>query len=116
MFYCLSERLQHNIKNIDRRSQNSYTALCNGFVSHGAQIRGIRIFADAVHAETNANKICPRYLRAVRRFARVYLYTQAAVNTHLMNHGCFDRGKNSNTSNWIPCRDKDGADSGISSM
>ena len=31
---------------IHPRSQISYTALCNGVISHGAQIGGLRVFAD----------------------------------------------------------------------
>ena len=31
---------------IEQRSRNSYTALCNGIVSHGALIGGIWVFAD----------------------------------------------------------------------
>ena len=34
------------ITDIERRSQNSYTALCNGVASHGAQMRYILVFAD----------------------------------------------------------------------
>ena len=37
---------------IERRSQNSHTAPCNGAVNHGAPIKSLRVFAD----HTNGNK------------------------------------------------------------
>ena len=43
--------------------------------------------------ETNANKMSPRSLHAMRRFTCVYLHDQTAVYTHLINHGYFDHGK-----------------------
>ena len=36
------------------RSQTSYTSPCNGVVSHGSQIGGLRVFAD--HARKNKSK------------------------------------------------------------
>ena len=33
----------------ERRSQNSCTAPCNGIISHGVPIRGIRVFANHTH-------------------------------------------------------------------
>ena len=59
--FVASGSLDTNIKvssypttDIERRSQNSYTALCNGDVSHGAPIGGIRVFAD--HTSGNKRK------------------------------------------------------------
>ena len=49
---------------IERRSKNSYTALCNSVVSHEAPI-GVFGFLLNRHTETNANKMHQRYLRAV---------------------------------------------------
>ena len=60
---------------IQGRSQ-TYTAPCNGVVSHGAQNRG---FLPTTYAKTNVIQIRPRSLRAVRRFTRVYLHAQTAV-------------------------------------
>ena len=85
---------------IEKRSQNSYTSLCNGIVSHGAPIGGIQVFAD--HAETKANIMRPRSSRAVQRFKCVYLHAQIAVHAHLTNHCYFDQGKNPNTPNLSP--------------
>ena len=44
----MSQILQSSGKPTDkkRRSQNSYTAPCNGIVSHGTSIGGIKVFAD----------------------------------------------------------------------
>ena len=81
------------ITDIERRSHNSYTAPCNGGVSHGAPIGGIRLFLPTTHAETNANKMHPQSLWVVIRFTCVYLHAQTAVHTHLTNHGYFDSGK-----------------------
>ena len=39
---------------LDRRSRTSYTAPCNGVVSHGAPIGGFRVFAD--HTRGNKHK------------------------------------------------------------
>ena len=66
-----------NTTDIERRSSNSYTTPCNGVVSHGAPIGGI---LPTTHAETNANKMRPRSLRAIRRFMRVHLQAQTPVH------------------------------------
>ena len=44
---------------IDYRSQTTYTAPCNGIVSHGAPIGGIQVLL-TTHVEINTNKMCPR--------------------------------------------------------
>ena len=64
---------------VERISQNFYTAPCNGVVTHEAPIEGIRVFADHTRANKQ-NKMCP-------------LSLHAAVHMHLGNHGYFDRGK-----------------------
>ena len=86
------------------RSQNSHTAPCNGIVSHGAPIWGIRAFAD----HTRGNKHKENVPTIFTRFAHVYFHTQTGIHMQLMNHGYFDHGKNPNTLNWIPFQDKDG--------
>ena len=48
------------------------------------------------------NKMRSLALRAVRHFTHVYFHARTAVNTHLMNHGYFDRGENPNTPNLSP--------------
>ena len=54
--------------------------------------------------------------RSMWHFTRVYYHTQTTVHMHLTNHGYFDRGKNTNTPILAPCRNKDGAGSGISGL
>ena len=78
------------------------------------QLEGIRVLP-TTHAETNANKMRPRFSRAVRLFTRVYLHAHTAVglHTHLTNHSYFDRGKTRIPPIWAPWRDKDCAGSGI---
>ena len=95
---------------IERRSQNSYmlyTTPCNGVVSSGAPIGGIRNFAD--HTCRNTNKMYPRSLCAVQHFTRFYLHAETAVHIHKTNHGCFDCGKTRTPPIGAPCQDKDGA-------
>ena len=48
---------------IEGRSHTSYTALCNGIVSHGALIRGIQVLADKTRRNIITNKIYP-YVRS----------------------------------------------------
>ena len=55
---------------IQGRSQTSYTALCNGVFSHGAQIVGLWVFL-TMDAKTNAKPMCTLSLSAVLRFTRV---------------------------------------------
>ena len=64
------------------RSQNLYTAPCNGVVSHGAQIGGLRVFADHTRKnkpKTNASMITA-LLRTVGRFTRVCPHAKTAVD------------------------------------
>ena len=61
------------------RSQTSYTAPCNGVVSHGAQIGGLRVFANHTHrnkCKTNASTIFAH--RAA--FYTFYLHAQTTVD------------------------------------
>ena len=48
--------------NIERISQNSYTALCNGVISYGALIGGIR-FLPTKHVETNKQNASTMFMR-----------------------------------------------------
>ena len=66
--------------NIHGRSQTSYTAPCNGVVSHGAQIGDLWVFADHTRKKTNTKQMHPRSLRAERRFTPVNLHAQTAVD------------------------------------
>ena len=64
---------------IHQSSQTSYTALCNGVVSHGAEFGGLQVFAATSHAKLTQNK-CVHDLRAIRHFAFVCLHAQIAVH------------------------------------
>ena len=45
---------------IQGRSQTLYTTMCNGVVSHGAQIRGLHLFADNTQKKKK-KKRCKTY-------------------------------------------------------
>ena len=47
-------------KNIEKRSQNSYTTPCNGVVSRGAQIGGIQVFDDHTRGNKRKQNMRPR--------------------------------------------------------
>ena len=95
---------------LDQRSQTSYTAMCNGIVSHGAPTGGIRV--NHTHMETNAKKMCPwsslicaYYSRcALRLFTDAYLspsdHSRHRWRTLQTNQVNFDHVKNLNTINW----------------
>ena len=100
-------KLRVQITDIDRRSQNSYTAPCNGVVSHGAPV-GVFGFLSIIHAVTS--------LHVVWLFMLVYIRAQTAVHTYLTIHSYCDYGKNLNMPNWSLCQDKDSAGSGISGL
>ena len=108
------------VTDLDQRSQTFYTALCNGVVSHGAQIGGIRVFP-TTHTEINANKMCPWSLCAIMlRFTHVYLHAQTAVNTSDVRTWWITviliMGKTQIPHIGAPCRDENGNDSWISSL
>ena len=71
---CHKHKTWEVTADIDRRSQDSYTSLCNGVVSHGAPIGDIRVFAD--HTSGNKRKQNAFTIFA-RRFMCTYLYAQA---------------------------------------
>ena len=52
---------------IQGKSQTWYTAPCNGVVSHGDQIGGIRVFADNTR-NTSAKQMRPRSSRAMQHY------------------------------------------------
>ena len=56
---------------IHRRSQ-TYTALCIGIVSHGAQIGGLRVFADHTRKNKHKTNAPTIFAPAVRHFTHVY--------------------------------------------
>ena len=92
-----------------KASKISYTAPCNGIVTHGAQIWGLQVLP---------KQMCPQSLRDVRHFTCVYLQAQTAVDADDI---CTWRttvilitGKAGRPSIWAPCQNKNGAASGIS--
>ena len=89
---------------IQGRSQTSYAAPHKGVVSHGAQIGGLRVFAD----HTRKKRL--RSSRTRQRFTHLYLHaadhSRCRWHTHLTNHGYFDYGKNPKTPIWASCRIK----------
>ena len=87
---------------IERRSQNSYTTPCNGVCQPWSSNWGVFGFLSTTHAETKANKMCPRSLHAVWYFTCLYLQAlMNAVHTHLTNHSYF--GKKTSTPFGTPC-------------
>ena len=95
------------VKTIDIHgiSQTSYTAPCNGVVSHGAQIGGLRVFADHIRKNkrnTNASVIFTRravfYACLSSRSGR----SRCRWHMHRTNHGWFDYGGNPKTPNLSP--------------
>ena len=78
---------------LDQRSQNSYNAACNGVLSHGAPIMGIRIFADNTHrnkCKQNASMISAAFQACLSlRSAR----SRCRWHTHRTCHGYFGQAK-----------------------
>ena len=63
LFQNKNDKLSVSTTDIERRSQNSYTALCNGVVNHGAPIGGIQVFANHTRGnkrKQNVSTIFPR--------------------------------------------------------
>ena len=90
---------------IHGRSQTSYTALCNGVVSHGAQIGGPHIFAN--HTGKNKRKTNAPMIFAHHAAFYVCLSSRSdcsrcSSHTHLTNRGYFDYRKNLKTPNLSP--------------
>ena len=65
-----------------QRSPTSYTALCNGVVSHGAQFGGLWIFADLACKKQMQNQ-CVHDLCTMRCFTHV-------LSSHSDNSRCSD--------------------------
>ena len=91
--------------------------LCKSIVSHGAQIGGLRVFAN--HTRKNKrNTMHPWSLRAVWRFTGVHLHAKTAVDATDIRTWpttvILITGKPRRPPIWAPCRNKDGTGSGIS--
>ena len=109
------------ITDLDWTSQTSYTASCNGGVSHKAPIGGIRIVADHSHGKQMQTKCIHDLCVFCRHSTPVYLQAQTTGcrwPMHQRNPGYFDCGKNPNTPIGAPCRKENhnGANSWISGL
>ena len=83
--------LQDSVKatDIERRSQNSYTAPSHSVVSHEALI-GVLGFLPTTHAEANANKMHPWSSHTIQPFRHVYLRSRnsyTAPSYGVISHG-----------------------------
>ena len=97
---------------IHQRSQTSYTTPCNGIDSHGAQIGGLRVFAD----HTCKNKRTHN-LRALYGVLRVCLSLPSDRSwCRWRTAGILITGNTQRPPIWAPCRNQDGAGSGISGI
>ena len=65
---------------IYRRSQTSYTAPCNGVVSHGAQIGDLRVFTDHTRKNKRKTNVSKIFARRAAFYTRFYLHAQTAVD------------------------------------
>ena len=99
MLYLSSASLSIVYTDIDRRSQNSYTAMRNGIVRYGAPVRGIQVFADHPCGNKCKQNASTWQSWCAVWFSHIYLHAQAAVRMYLTNHGYFDHGKSQNTPN-----------------
>ena len=94
---------------IQRRSQTLYTNLCNGMVSHGAQIGGLQVFADHMQKQTH-----PRSSQTVRHLTHAYLHAANHSRCRWHYDICtwrttviFDiKGKTQRPPIWALCQDK----------
>ena len=108
--------LHHQIYKGDPRP---HSTPCNGVVSHGAQIGGIRVFADHTR-KINRKQMRSRYSHAVQCF-NVCLSSRSdrsrcRWHTHLPNHSFLITGKPRIPPIWAPCWDQNGTGFGISSV
>ena len=106
------------VTDISERSQTSYTAPCNGIVSHVGSNWGSLRFLLITHAKTNTKQMHPRSLYVIRCFMCVYLHTQIAVDAGDIRTWwatiILITGKTWRPPIWAPYQDKNGAGSGIS--
>ena len=91
---------------IHRRSHTSYTAPCNGVVSHGAQNWGSSSFFDDHTCnntcKTNAPTIFAHHAAFYACLSSCLDHGRCRWHTYLTNHGYFDYGKTPKTPNLSP--------------
>ena len=101
---------------IEERYQTSYTALCNGVVSQGAEFGGLRVFADHTRkskCKTNTFTI----FASCTVFLCVFCLHAHAGNTRTSRTTIIlITAKTPRPPNWAPCQDQDGTGSGISPL
>ena len=88
-----------------RRSQTSYTAPCNGVISHGTQIGDLWFFADHIRKNkhnTNVPTISSRCAVFYACLSSHWEPSRCRWHAHLTNHGYFDYWKNPKTPNLCP--------------
>ena len=97
---------------IEKGSQNSYTAPCNVVVSHGAPIRSIRVFLPTTQTK------CAHDPRSSHIVSRMFILKlgQQYIRTGQITTVIVIVAKTQIPSNKAPCRDKDGAGPGIASL
>ena len=98
---------------IQGRSQTSYIVPFYGVVSHGLKL-GVFGFLPTTHSKTNASTIFTHRAAFYTCLSSHSDRSRCRWHTHLMNHGYFDYRKTQRPPIWTPCRDKNGAGSGIS--
>ena len=93
---------------LDLRSQNSYTAPCNGIINHGASVGGILIFASFTCGNKHKKNVSKIFV------CRAAFYTYLSSCLHcagcrwhmqLTNQDYFDCRKNLNIPNWSPMQE-----------
>ena len=94
-FSLQKDNLRMNVvSSIQRRFQTLYTALCNGVVSHGAQIGGLQVFAN--HTCKNTKQMRSWFTRHAAFYMCLSSCSgcrRCSWHTYLMNHIYFDYGK-----------------------
>ena len=94
---------------IHQRSRTSYTAPCNGVVSHRTQTGGLRVFPDHTRKKTckmNAPTIFVHHAAFYVCLSSRSDRSRCGWYTHLTNNGYFDYGKTRRPPIWAPCRKK----------
>ena len=105
---------------IEKRSQNSYTATCNGNTASSAmmelQLGVFRFFSDHTHRKQMQTK-CVHNLRVPCSISRVFIFTLRQQHIRIWRiKVILIAGKTRIPPIGAPCRDKDGASTGISGL
>ena len=97
---------------LHQRYETSYTTLCNGIVSYGAQFGGLWVFVHHT-CKNKCKKMHSRSSHAMQRFCTCVPsrsdHCTCRKHTHLMSHDYFDYGETQRPPNSAQCLDQDGA-------